>query len=108
MIEYEQKREEIARLGMSVAGQPHLAGLQHLTWESIDAILSLVEIKADDQSLPYLYERDYKGIKGASSKAQQDMLEAGFVKVIPKPKTETKEYIPRDVGKLPSDEDCTS
>lgn len=53
----------------------------------IDQILSLVEIKSDDQSLPEIpkwsvgtnYERGIEMI------AQEDMLKLGFIKVAPKP-----------------------
>ena len=53
--------------------------------EVLDQILSLVEIRADDQSLPNYVTWDFADRKTVK-KIHQDMLKAGFIRVIPKPK----------------------
>jgi len=91
MDEYEKAREEIAIQICDEYGGDNWTDLPEGERQDIyqlaTQILSLVEIKSDDQSLPYLYERDYEGFKGASSKAQEAMLKVGFVKVIPHERT---------------------
>lgn len=92
MTEYERKREEIARIIWSDdTGNDHgfeWLNPKHSVFKITDQILAKVEIKSDDQSLP---DTHYPGGNFKfPDVAQNEMLEAGFVKVIPKKETEEK------------------
>ena len=86
-MEYEQVREEAIRRTKNILELPaDEYNLEQVAHMIVDWILPIggIEIKADDQNLPELsnnspsyWEQHY---------AQQDMLKAGFIRVIPKPK----------------------
>ena len=100
-MEYERVREQIAEFLFNADPRNQAFGLQ---WEfsdqeyyrkEADKILSLVEIKSDNQSLPELRRLldlpQYHNKLGSPYSqgqvdTQTDMKEAGFIRVIPKPK----------------------
>ena len=86
-MEEERVREKIARhlwVNMHLASEPWGKAwdwVRGVYLEYTDQILAIkgIRIEADDQSLPAnIYDDNQYGI------AQQDMLKAGFVKVLPK------------------------
>lgn len=85
MTEYERVRTEaIKRIKNVLNLPPDIYSLAQCANRIVDYILPLVEIKADDQSLPevpYNYEDECQQYT-SYSKAQQDMVKAGFVKVV--------------------------
>ena len=58
---------------------------EEIAYCALDQILSLVEIKSEDQNLPEIPDR-YADYQIGYEQAQQDMSKAGFIRVIPKPK----------------------
>lgn len=80
MGEYERTKEQIAKILF-------YAGLKEDSADTLgyvaDEILSLVEIKADDQSLPESI-LSILGMRLVNATVKV-MLKAGFVKVVPKP-----------------------
>ena len=77
MTKYERVRDGIFNL---IEGSPYGG------FELVDQILSLVEIRADDQTAPssFDYDEDYD-TEDAYGLGRSDIIKAGFVKVAPKP-----------------------
>ena len=91
MAEYERAREQIAKFQCLEEGivwerlpQKQLGSInKERYFEQADRILSLVEIRADDQSLPESI-LSILGMRLVNATVKV-MLKAGFVKVVPKP-----------------------
>ena len=92
MGEYERVREQLLEFdGTQCATCPYKPcpvneKSKMLCPAEVDYILSLVEIRADDQTAPssFDYDEDYD-TEDAYGLGRSDIIKAGFVKVAPKP-----------------------
>ena len=80
MTEYEREKGEVADLLYQEGFRPYAA-----CTEVAKQILSLVEIKADDQSQPSFLTLGDASKLELVDETRKSMLEAGFIRVIPKP-----------------------
>ena len=80
MNEYERAREQILGLMLDAIGEAREYPNEPVAERVTDQILSKVEIKADDQSLPSVRNAVNKSYNDYML-GQEDMLKAGFVKV---------------------------